>query len=105
MNVRENTCKLISAAEMGEISWEIIAMSALSYLSESEVAEMIKLNELLPTDEDEMEDEDEIENMSHGLHKITYDIHDFLNDIISYDEAEFEEMKECQKFLEERDIK
>ena len=63
MNTREFTCKLIEAADEGSLSWEIIARSALTYLSESEVAEMISLNELLPNDEDV----DEMEEMKEYL--------------------------------------
>ena len=78
MNVREVTCQLIEAAEMGSLSWEAIGRAALTYLSEYDVSEMARMNELLPS-EDEMEDEEEIE-----------------------DEDETEEMKEYLKFLESR---
>lgn len=74
MNVREVTCQLIEAAEMGSLSWEAIGRAALTYLSEYDVSEMARMNELLPS-EDEMEEEDEDET---------------------------EEMKEYLKFLESR---
>lgn len=79
MNVREVTCQLIEAAEMGSLSWEAIGRAALTYLSEYDVSEMARMNELLPS-EDEMEEE-EME-----------------------DEDETEEMKEYLKFLESRNI-
>ncbi len=58
INVRKVTCQLLEAANEGYLSWEAIARTALSYLSEAEVAEMAQINELL-INEDEDEDEDE----------------------------------------------
>lgn len=46
MCVRKSTNKLIELAEEGYLSWEIIARSALNYLSEDEVTEMAEKNEL-----------------------------------------------------------
>lgn len=57
-NVRETTCKLIELAEEGCLTWEAIGRAALCYLSEDDVTEMARMNELLP-DDDEEETDDE----------------------------------------------
>ena len=56
LHVREVTEKLIDLAEDGVLSWEAIARAALDYMSEDEVADMARCNELI---EDEEEDEEE----------------------------------------------
>jgi len=53
---REITCKLIELAEEGSLPWETIARCALGYMSESEVKDMARIEELLE-DEDEADDE------------------------------------------------
>lgn len=58
INVRQVTCQLLEAAEEGSLSWEAIARTALSYLSESEVAEMAQINELYIIEEEYDEDDD-----------------------------------------------
>ncbi len=54
---RRTTNALIEMVEEGILTWEIIARSALDYLSESEVEDMAHHNNLL-LDEDDTEDED-----------------------------------------------
>lgn len=51
-NVRETTCKLIELAEDGSLTWEAIGRAALCYLSEDDVTEMARINELLPEDDE-----------------------------------------------------
>ena len=57
--VRKITCKLLEQADEGMLSWQTLAECALRYMSEDEVAEMARANELID-DEDEDEDEDEL---------------------------------------------
>lgn len=52
---REVTCELIEFAEDGILTWEAIARAALCYLSEDDVKEMAKLNELLPDYDEEFQ--------------------------------------------------
>ena len=47
-NARAMTNTLIESIENGELDWEYVCREALSYLSEDEVADMIKQNDLLP---------------------------------------------------------
>ena len=54
MHVREATEKLIDLAEEGVLSWETIALAALNYMSEDEVADMAMCNDFI---EDEEEDD------------------------------------------------
>ena len=49
---REMTCKLLSWAEEGMISWQTLAEMALEYMSEDDVRDMARANDLLD-DEDE----------------------------------------------------
>lgn len=57
---REITCKLIELAEEGSLPWETIARCALGYMSESEVKDMARIEDLiLEDDEDEEETDDE----------------------------------------------
>ena len=58
--VRKITCKLLEQADEGMLSWQTLAECALRYMSEDEVAEMARANELL--DDDEEEDEDPYEH-------------------------------------------
>lgn len=55
-NVRETTCKLIELAEEGTLPWETIARCALGYMSESEVADMARTEDLIFEDIEEEED-------------------------------------------------
>lgn len=51
--VREKTNAIIEACEAGLLDWEIVARCSLDYLSEDDVADMARDNELLPEEEDE----------------------------------------------------
>jgi hypothetical protein len=54
---REVTEQLIEMVEEGILSWEMIARGALCYMSEDDVREMARNEELLPyMDEDEDDD-------------------------------------------------
>ena len=50
--VREMTCKLLSWAEEGIISWQSLAKMALDYMSEDDVKDMARANDLLDDEED-----------------------------------------------------
>ena len=50
---RKVTNELISMVEDGVLSWEAIARAALCYMSEDDVADMARSNELLPEEEEE----------------------------------------------------
>jgi len=54
---REYTCKAIELAEGGVVSWETIARACMSYMSEDEVEDMMRVNELVEETEEEGEDE------------------------------------------------
>lgn len=56
--VRKITCKLLEQADEGMLSWQTLAECALRYMSEDEVAEMARANELI--DDEGGEDEDEL---------------------------------------------
>lgn len=45
--------RVIEFCEEGILSWEEVAMMALKFMSDAEVAEMVQLNELDLEDEDE----------------------------------------------------
>jgi hypothetical protein len=49
---RRRTIELIEAVESGILSWESIARAALCYMSEDDVADMARCNELLADDDD-----------------------------------------------------
>ena len=56
--MREMTSKLIAMMDEGLISAEAVAEMALAYMSEDEVADMMRCNDiLLEEDEDEEDDE------------------------------------------------
>lgn len=57
MDVRKTTNRLIELAEDGVISWEDIARTALNWLSEDDVHRMAEVNEFLP--EEDTEDEED----------------------------------------------
>ena len=57
---RKVTNKLIELVEDGALSWEAVARAALCYMSEDDVADMARSNELIADEETEDEtDEDE----------------------------------------------
>ena len=72
--MRETTIKLLELANEGVISWETLARSCLCYLSEDEVEDMARVNEIL-FEEEEEEDEPEEEE---------YDIMDDYNYVGSH---------------------
>ena len=62
--VREATNKVIALAEEGMISWSDLAIMALKWMPDDEVAEMIRANELDLNDEDYSDySEDELRAM------------------------------------------
>jgi hypothetical protein len=52
MEVRKETNKVLGLAEEGMISWRNLAEMALSWMSEDDVAEMAKANDILYGEED-----------------------------------------------------
>jgi hypothetical protein len=50
---RKVTNKLIGWAEEGYVTWESVALMAMSYMSENDVADMARCNDLLEICEDE----------------------------------------------------
>ena len=54
---KEATCELIEMAELGVLSWEMIARECLQYMSEDEVRDMAESNDWIDPEDDE-EDED-----------------------------------------------
>jgi hypothetical protein len=57
--MREYTSKLIAMMDEGLISAEAVAEMALAYMSEDDVADMCRANDLLLDEEDEEADEEE----------------------------------------------
>ena len=57
-NTRKVTCHLLDIAEQGVLSWEGIARECMAYMSEDDVADMARVAEWLPA-EDEGEEETE----------------------------------------------
>ncbi len=57
-NVRVQTTKLLEMMDEGLISSKAVAEMALQYMSEDEVADMMRVNDLSDEDEDEDEDKD-----------------------------------------------
>lgn len=53
MATREKTNKVLEMAEAGLISWSGLAMIALKWMSEDDVAEMLKANEVYTEEVDE----------------------------------------------------
>lgn len=58
MTVRNTTNKVLNLADEGLISYRTLAEMALKWMSEDDVAEMAKANELILNDEDEGEEND-----------------------------------------------
>lgn len=56
MSVRKATNKALELCENGLISYRTLAEMALKWMSDDEVSEMLRANELLYTDEEENED-------------------------------------------------
>lgn len=52
-NVREVTCKILAMMDEGVLDPIFVAQCALNYLSESEVAEMARINDILFDVDDE----------------------------------------------------
>jgi hypothetical protein len=55
--MREMTSKLIAMMDEGLISAEAVAEMALAYMSEDEVADMMRANDILLDEDDEEEDD------------------------------------------------
>lgn len=58
ISTREATNKVLEMAEEGLISWSTLAMMALKWMSEDDVAAMLKANEVLLDSEEEEDYED-----------------------------------------------
>jgi hypothetical protein len=56
--MREYTSKLIAMMDEGLISAEVVAEMALAYMSEDDVKDMCRANDLLIGEDDEEEDEE-----------------------------------------------
>lgn len=54
---RKATCAILDKAEAGELSWEDIARNCMMYMSESDVAQMAAIYDLLPDDIEEEDDD------------------------------------------------
>lgn len=55
-NVRKATCKVIELCEEGVLSWESVALAALRYMSEYDVADMAHEYEWIEEKEETEED-------------------------------------------------
>lgn len=53
METRKATNKVLELAEQGMISWATLAMMALKWMSEDDVADMLKANEVYFEEDDE----------------------------------------------------
>ncbi len=49
---RKQTKRLLQALDDGEVSYETVVQAALNFLSEDEVARMVRLEELLPREDE-----------------------------------------------------
>ena len=58
ISAREATNKVLEMADAGLISWSALAMMALKWMSEDDVAEMLKANEILLDSEEDEDYED-----------------------------------------------
>lgn len=54
-NVRQATIKVIELCEEGVFSWETVALAALRYMSEDDVADMAHDNEWMEEEEENEE--------------------------------------------------
>jgi hypothetical protein len=59
IKTRQVTEKILEAISEGMLTWEIVAMAALSYMSEDEVADMAVSNEFFLYDEEDDDEEEE----------------------------------------------
>jgi hypothetical protein len=59
IKTRQVTEKILEAVSEGMLTWEIVAMAALSYMSEDEVADMAVSNEFFLYDEEDDDEEEE----------------------------------------------
>ena len=66
METRKTTNRLIELAEDEVLSWEDLARTALNWLSENDVHRMAEVNEFLPDEEDEDDEEDVTYNFEVG---------------------------------------
>jgi len=57
---REYTTKLLEMMDEGLISAEVVAEMALAYMSEDDVKDMVRVNDLMPWLEDDEEDEPDV---------------------------------------------
>lgn len=55
-NVRQATIKVIELCEEGVLSWEAVALAALRYMSEDDVADMAHQYEWIEEEEEEEEE-------------------------------------------------
>lgn len=58
-NVRQATIKVIELCKEGVLSWEAVALAALRYMSEHDVADMAHDNEWIEEEEEEEEENEE----------------------------------------------
>ena len=58
--MREYTSKLIAMMDEGMISAEAVAEMALAYMSEDDVKDMVRSNDLMPWLEDDEDDEPDV---------------------------------------------
>ena len=58
--VREYTTKLLEMMDEGMISAEAVAEMALAYMSEDDVKDMVRSNDLMPWLEDDEDDEPDV---------------------------------------------
>lgn len=54
---REKTRELLDAIEEGVLDRDAVILAAVNYMSEDDVADMCRSNELLPDDDDEEEED------------------------------------------------
>ena len=59
--VREYTTKLLEMMDEGMISAEAVAEMALAYMSEDDVKDMVRSNDLMPWLENDEEDEPDVD--------------------------------------------
>ena len=59
--MREYTTKLLEMMDEGLISGQAIAEMALAYMSEDDVADMMRANDILDEEDDEEDDEENID--------------------------------------------
>lgn len=63
--MREMTSKLIAMMDEGLISAEAVAEMALAYMSEDDVADMMRANDILLDEEDEDEESDPMDDFNY----------------------------------------